>query len=186
MTRHSATGLPECQGYVLRSICASVTPCSGPLSETRRDSTGCRAPCWSTWMTRLSTAPQSWTAGRTPAGVVRQSWIPRRFWRRSSGFATGSGPTRNGTVWGRLDLPAARRQIAKMALLRLGHDDDALAARIAERHDRCRESRLAPFPGAVDALRWLRESGCRLALLTNGGGSAQRQKIARFHLGAVV
>jgi len=83
---------------------------------------------------------------------------------------------------GRLDLPAARRQIAKTALLRLGHDDDALAARIAERHDQCRESRLALFPGAVDALRWLRESGCQLALLTNGAGSAQREKIARFQL----
>jgi putative hydrolase of the HAD superfamily len=34
----------------------------------------------------------------------------------------------------------------------------------------------------VDALRWLRESGCQLALLTNGAGSAQRDKIARFQL----
>ena len=83
---------------------------------------------------------------------------------------------------GRLDLTAARRQIAKMALLRIGHDDAALAARIAERYDLCRDSRMVLFPGAVEALTWLRESGCRLALLTNGAGGAQRQKIARFQL----
>ena len=84
---------------------------------------------------------------------------------------------------GRLDLMAARRQIVKMALGAIGHDDDALAGRIAERYDHCRESRMALFPGAVGALTWLRESGCKLALLTNGAGSAQRHKIARFQLG---
>lgn len=83
---------------------------------------------------------------------------------------------------GRLDLTAARRQIAKMALLGAGCDDDVLAARIAERYDHCRDARTVLFPGAVDALTWLRESGCRLALLTNGAGGAQRQKIARFQL----
>ena len=91
-----------------------------------------------------------------------------------------SDPERH--VKGRLDLTAARRQIAKMALLRIGHDDDRLADRIAERYSQCRQSRMVLFPGAVDALAWLRASGCRLALLTNGAGSAQRQKIARFQL----
>jgi putative hydrolase of the HAD superfamily len=83
---------------------------------------------------------------------------------------------------GRLDLLAARRQIAKMALLRIGHDDDVLAARIAERYEQCRESRMTLFPGAVDTLTWLRASGCQLALLTNGASGAQRHKIARFQL----
>lgn len=91
-----------------------------------------------------------------------------------------SDPERH--VKGRLDLTAARQQIVKMALLRMGHDDAALAARIAERYDQCRDSRMALFPGAVEALRWLRESGCLLALLTNGASSAQRQKITRFQL----
>ena len=83
---------------------------------------------------------------------------------------------------GRLDLTAARQQIAKMALLRVGHDDDVLAARMTERYNDCRESRMTLFPGAVEALTWLRGRGCQLALLTNGAGSAQRQKIARFQL----
>ena len=83
---------------------------------------------------------------------------------------------------GRLDLTGARLQIAAMALVRVGHDDEALAARIAGRHDRCRDLRRALLPGALDALLWLRDSGCRLAMLTNGAGRAQRQKISRFQL----
>lgn len=91
-----------------------------------------------------------------------------------------SDPTRHRQ--GRLDLGAARRQIARTALVSIGCDDDTLAARIAERYDRCRDARTALFPGAIEALTWLRESGCRLALITNGAGDAQRQKIARFQL----
>ena len=83
---------------------------------------------------------------------------------------------------GRLDLAAARRQITKMALAAIGTDDDALVERIAERYDRCRDERTALFPGAVETLKWLRESGCRLALLTNGAAEIQRQKIVRFQL----
>jgi putative hydrolase of the HAD superfamily len=83
---------------------------------------------------------------------------------------------------GRLDLAAARRQITKMALDAIGTDDDALVARIAERYDRCRDERTALFPGAVETLRWLRDGGCRLALLTNGAANLQREKIVRFQL----
>ena len=46
----------------------------------------------------------------------------------------------------------------------------------------CRDERTALFPGAVETLKWLRESGCRLALLTNGAAEIQRQKIVRFQL----
>ena len=41
---------------------------------------------------------------------------------------------------------------------------------------------MAPLPDAIDTVRWLRESGRRLALLTNGAAVAQRRKIARFEL----
>ena len=41
---------------------------------------------------------------------------------------------------------------------------------------------MAPLPDAIDTVRWLRESGRRLALLTNGAQSAQRRKIARFEI----
>jgi putative hydrolase of the HAD superfamily len=83
---------------------------------------------------------------------------------------------------GRLDLSAARRQIVDMAVANIGCDDVGLAGRIAERYDRCRDERMALFPGAVETLAWLRDGGCRLALLTNGAADAQRQKIVRFEL----
>ena len=41
---------------------------------------------------------------------------------------------------------------------------------------------MAPLPDAIDTVRWLRESGRRLALLTNGAAVAQRRKIARFEI----
>ncbi|MBI4888536.1 MAG: HAD family hydrolase, partial [Acidobacteria bacterium] len=83
---------------------------------------------------------------------------------------------------GRLDLPAARRRIAEMAVAAVGCTDEGLAARIAERYDRCRDERTALFPDAIGTLKWLREAGCRLALVTNGAAGAQRQKIERFGL----
>lgn len=83
---------------------------------------------------------------------------------------------------GRLDLKAARRHIVEMAVANVGCGDAGLAARIAEQYDRCRDLRMALFPGAVDTLAWLRQSGCRLALLTNGAAEAQREKVSRFQL----
>jgi putative hydrolase of the HAD superfamily len=83
---------------------------------------------------------------------------------------------------GRLDLSAARREIARMALENVRCADDALARRIAERYDECRDARTGLFPGAVETLRWLRDRGCRLALVTNGGARTQRGKIVRFGL----
>jgi putative hydrolase of the HAD superfamily len=83
---------------------------------------------------------------------------------------------------GRLDLSAARRHIAGTALVNIGCDVPGLADRIGERYDQCRDERTVLFPGAVPVLMWLRESGCRLALVTNGAAAMQRQKIARFRL----
>ena len=83
---------------------------------------------------------------------------------------------------GRLDLGAARREIVRLALGELGVDDVALACRIADEYSTEREARMEPFPGAIDTVRWLRASGSRLALLTNGSGAGQRRKIERFGL----
>ena len=41
---------------------------------------------------------------------------------------------------------------------------------------------MRPFPGAVDVLRELRSHGVLTALVTNGGGKQQRERIARFGL----
>lgn len=67
---------------------------------------------------------------------------------------------------GLLDLSAARRHIAGIALVNIGCDAAGLADRIVERYDRCRDERTVLFPDAVGVLMWLRESGCRLALVT--------------------
>jgi putative hydrolase of the HAD superfamily len=83
---------------------------------------------------------------------------------------------------GRLDLSAARRQIARMAIANIGSDATLLADRIAERYDQCRDERTVLFPDALELLTWLRHKGCRLALVTNGAAAMQREKIARFDL----
>ncbi|MSO84024.1 MAG: HAD family hydrolase [Acidobacteria bacterium] len=135
------------------------------LDDTIVDDSGAVVDCW-------EDACESCTPLVEPRAVLTEIHAIRDwFW---------SDPDRH--RHGRLDLTVARRQIAKMALLRIGHVDDRLAARIAERYSQCRQSRMVLLPGAVDALTWLRESGCQLALLTNGAGSAQRQKIVRFQL----
>lgn len=83
---------------------------------------------------------------------------------------------------GRLQLEAARRQVVQLALEELGIDDVELAACIGDAYSRCRDAGIAPFPNAIDTVRWLRDSGRRLALLTNGAAIAQRKKILRFEL----
>ena len=83
---------------------------------------------------------------------------------------------------GRLELDAARREVVRLALAELGVHDESLAAAIGDGYSHRREAGMAPLPGAIDTVRWLRESGRRLALLTNGAGPAQRRKLARFGL----
>lgn len=83
---------------------------------------------------------------------------------------------------GRLQLEAARREVVRLALTDLGITDDELAACIGDAYSRRRDVGMTPLPDAIDTVRWLRESGRRLALLTNGAGVAQRKKIARFEL----
>src|SRR5688572_16890040 len=83
---------------------------------------------------------------------------------------------------GRLQLAAARREVVRLALLELGVDDADLAGCIGDAYSHRRDAAMTPLPGAVETVRWLRDSGRRLALLTNGGAAAQRRKITRFEL----
>ena len=80
---------------------------------------------------------------------------------------------------GRLQLDAARREVVRLALIELGVEDDTLAACIGDAYSHRRDIGMAPLPDAIDTVRWLRDSGLRLALLTNGAGVAQRKKIDR-------
>ena len=83
---------------------------------------------------------------------------------------------------GRLQLDAARREVVRLALRELAIDDAELAACIGDAYSHRRDVGMAPLPDAIDTVRWLRESGRRLALLTNGAAVAQRRKITRFDL----
>ena len=86
---------------------------------------------------------------------------------------------------GRLDLSAARRTIVSSALSRLGLDLPRVAQDIAESYASVREEGARLSRGAIPTLRCLRESGVRLALVTNGAGEAQRDKIGRFKLASL-
>lgn len=83
---------------------------------------------------------------------------------------------------GRLDLLAAARTIVAQALTEVSVPNPELAATIAATYGRKRVELLEPFPDAIDTVRWLREQGCRLALVTNGAASMQRDKVTRFGL----
>ena len=83
---------------------------------------------------------------------------------------------------GRLQLNAARREVVRLALAGLDIIDQALADAIGDAYSERRDLGMEPLPEAIDTVRWLRERGRRLALLTNGAGPAQRAKIERFGL----
>lgn len=83
---------------------------------------------------------------------------------------------------GRLELDVARREVVRLALLELGIADPILAGTLGDAYSHHRDVGVEPLPDAIDTVRWLRASGCRLALLTNGAGPAQRKKISRFGL----
>jgi len=83
---------------------------------------------------------------------------------------------------GRLDLDRARCDVVRMSLAEMGVEDSNLAWSITHAYVSRRDRGLQPLPGALETVRWFRESGSRLALLTNGTGPAQRRKIERFAL----
>ena len=126
------------------------------------------------------------SAGGRPARATRPVW-PRSRLRRSSDAIQKtskwfwSDPARHRA--GRLELDAARREVVRLALLEMGiADTDACGMELATRTAIGGTSGLTPLPDAIETVRWLRDSGFRLALLTNGAGPAQRRKIARFRL----
>jgi putative hydrolase of the HAD superfamily len=83
---------------------------------------------------------------------------------------------------GRLDLATARQEVALLALASIGVERPDLARRIGDRYHTLRDLGLRPVAGAVAMVQWLRDRGCRLALLTNGSSELQRAKISRFSL----
>jgi putative hydrolase of the HAD superfamily len=83
---------------------------------------------------------------------------------------------------GRLDLAAARREVVQLALADIGVDAQDLAGKIGDTYHALRDEGLRAHDDAVSTVEWLRTQGRRLALLTNGAATAQREKINRFGL----
>ena len=83
----------------------------------------------------------------------------------------------------RLDIPGARRLSVRRGLSRLGRPDDALADRIADAFTEMRRQEYRLYPDAHATVDALRKAGVKLALVTNGAGATQREKIERFDLG---
>jgi len=82
----------------------------------------------------------------------------------------------------RLNLEVYRREVVTMALTRLGVDAANLADEIAKAYGIERENAACILPDAIDTLKFFKNSDTRLALISNGAGSAQRRKIDRFGL----
>jgi putative hydrolase of the HAD superfamily len=121
------------------------------------------------------------TSFRSELGEVDPESLYRAIEKTREWFWTDAERHRRG----RLDLDAAATEVVALSLAELGSDDRSLAARIAAKYRRDRQEGLRPLPGAIETLHWLREHGCRLALLTNGSATEQRWKIARFQLADV-
>jgi putative hydrolase of the HAD superfamily len=85
---------------------------------------------------------------------------------------------------GRMDIHAARRNVLVSALVELGQGrwDNRICDRFARRFADQRDASLQVAPGVVQTLAELRSRGVRMALVTNGPASPQREKLARFKL----
>jgi putative hydrolase of the HAD superfamily len=91
-----------------------------------------------------------------------------------------SDPARNKA--GRMDLYQARAGCVEHALEELGRPDAELAQEIATWFTKRRIPEMRPFDGAVEALKKLKDAGVRMALISNGKGETQRDKVIRFGL----
>jgi len=138
------------------------------LDDTILDDTGSVSSCWL----------EACRAHRNELGIVGPITAYVSIERVREWY--WSDPERHRV--GRLDLAAARRAVAHLALKDVGLDDEALAGKIGDTYHELRDAGLQPFDDAIDTVEWLRASGCRLALLTNGSAQMQRSKIVRFAL----
>lgn len=138
------------------------------LDDTILDDSGCVERSWTDACAECCAALGPEVTTRVRAGI------------REAGEWFWGDPVRHRI--GRLEMKAARRQVAALGLERAGHADDALADAIAGAYARYRDARIALLPGAVDTIRWFRTRGYSLALLTNGSRRMQRVKIERFEL----
>jgi len=138
------------------------------LDDTILDDSGHAARCWD----EACVVHASELQGLEPAMLVEAVHRVRAwYWSDAERHRVG-----------RLDLLAAYRDVVRMACKEVGLGPTTVADKIAAHYRARREEEIRPFPDAVETVRWLRDAGCWLALLTNGAGGPQRSKIERFGL----
>jgi putative hydrolase of the HAD superfamily len=138
------------------------------LDDTILDDTGGISSCW----LGACVAHQSAMGGVDPVTVYEAIERMRQwYWSDAERHRVG-----------RLDLAAARREVVQLSLAEIGIYAPELAEKVGDSYHALRDAGIQPFADAIATVRWLRASGCRLALLTNGGAQAQRGKITRFDL----
>lgn len=125
-------------------------------------------PCWQSVCERFAPRMEGLTPEQLFAAIKGSR---TRFW--------GDPERHRG---GRLNLRKARRDVVAAAFLELGIEGPALANEIADTYASEREGAIQPLPGAIEALRRLRDQGICFALITNGNAQGQRRKIDRFEL----
>ena len=81
---------------------------------------------------------------------------------------------------GRLNLLNARTAVVRLSLEKLGCGDEVIAAAVATDYSSLIDRSLGYFPNAEDTLLQLVKKRVKLALLTNGAGESQQEKIKRF------
>lgn len=91
-----------------------------------------------------------------------------------------SDPQRNKA--GRMDLYRARAGCVEHALEQLNVSDPGLATDITDWFTQRRITEMKPFDGAIHTLQALKNTGVRMALISNGKGETQREKVVRFEL----
>jgi len=91
-----------------------------------------------------------------------------------------SDPERNKA--GRMDLYQARAGCVEHALQELGRPDTGLAETVARWFTQRRIPEMKPFDGAIEALKKLKDAGVKTALISNGKGETQRDKVEHFGL----
>jgi len=85
-------------------------------------------------------------------------------------------------LFARLNLPAYRREIVTLALEYLGLEANGHVERIADSYGTEREASAYLLPGAMDTLKYFKESGTKLALVSNGMSDGQWRKVKRFNM----
>ncbi len=91
-----------------------------------------------------------------------------------------SDPQRNQA--GRLNLHHARAECIGYALKAADCQDEALAIEMERWFTERRVVEMRPFEGAIETLQTLKDTGVQMALISNGHGKSQREKVIRFEL----